>query len=243
MSKQDRIFFNNKEFSSWSSARDQANQKIATAVAGSAWDRLSILPELDDGEDANVPFKLVCKNCGKNCQLRNPAKWHREHKACDAGRGAKYSRASSSLAPEDAQLSDPKRTQSKLRSFMMTPDQIFQWCTLFVKGMVTACVPFTFVMNTHIQSALGMLGIKLNRKDVAGPLLDAICEEQKDWDRSMVADLDYPFGASDGWRKKTCLQGAGLMNFTVCGNQGKISNTSPALNFEGIGLDIYHLLT
>jgi hypothetical protein len=40
----------------------------------------------------------------------------------------------------------------------------------------------------------------------------------------MITELDYPFGASDGWRKKACLQGAGLMNFTVCGNQRESSS-------------------
>ena len=44
--------------------------------------------------------------------------------------------------------------------------------------MVTGCIPFTLVTIEHIQTALGMEGVKINRKDVAGPLLDAMSEEQ-----------------------------------------------------------------
>jgi hypothetical protein len=228
----ERAYFNNVEYSSWSTARDKANQKIATAKAGSVWDRVRVVPELEDAADANTPFRLICKRCGQSCQLRNPAKWHRDHKVCGNSAGIRYS----AERPSTSKLSDPKMKQSELQNFMMTPDQIFQFCRLFVKGMVTACVPFTFVMNSFIQEALGMLGVKLNRKDVAGPLLDAICKEQEGWDRSMIADLDYPFGASDGWRKKSCLQGAGLTNFTVCGNQGETSLNVRIVHymFEGI---------
>jgi hypothetical protein len=50
---------------------------------------------------------------------------------------------------EDAEMPAPKRSHTELHCFMMTPEQMFQWCTLFVKGMVTACVPFNFVMNTY----------------------------------------------------------------------------------------------
>jgi hypothetical protein len=125
---------------------------------------------------------------------------------------------------------------------MMTSEQISQWCTLFVKGMDTSCIPFTFVMNTFIQSALAMLEIKLNCSDAAGPLLDAICEEQKGRDHGMITELDYPFDASEGWRKKTCLQGAGLMDFTVCGNQGDSSVVSVRMHgmLEKIPVDTVH---
>jgi hypothetical protein len=100
MAPSDRIF-NNREYDSWSTARDQAYQKLATAKAGTVWDRVRIESEVEGVDDA--PFKLVCKNCGKNCQLRNPAKWHQEHKACTAGRGVRYSKgraSTSTTAPE-----------------------------------------------------------------------------------------------------------------------------------------------
>jgi hypothetical protein len=41
--------------------------------------------------------------------------------------------------------------------------------------------------------------------------------------RAQMAAMDYPAGASDGWRKKYCESGAGLMNFTVMGNQGVLT--------------------
>ena len=75
-------------------------------------------------------------------------------------------------------------SQPALYSFMISADQRFELCTEFVKGMVTGWIPVTFVMNEHIQKALGMLGVNLNRTDVAGPLLHAICEEQTCWDQT-----------------------------------------------------------
>jgi hypothetical protein len=71
-----------------------------------------------------------------------------------------------------------------------------------------------------IKQALAMIGISLSAKDVAGRFLDEICAEQMGFDRAMLTMMDYVCGATDGWRKKSCLSGAGLMNFCVMGNQG-----------------------
>jgi hypothetical protein len=71
MTPRDSIFFNNREYTSWSSARDQANKKVATALAGTVWDRVRIESEVEDADEAQ--FRLVCKTCGKNSQLRTLA--------------------------------------------------------------------------------------------------------------------------------------------------------------------------
>jgi hypothetical protein len=39
LAPRDSIYFNNREYTSWSSARDQANKKLATAKAGTVWGR------------------------------------------------------------------------------------------------------------------------------------------------------------------------------------------------------------
>jgi hypothetical protein len=42
LAPRDSIFFNNREYASWSSARDRANMKLATAKAGTVWGRARI---------------------------------------------------------------------------------------------------------------------------------------------------------------------------------------------------------
>jgi hypothetical protein len=40
------------------------------------------------------------------------------------------------------------------------------------------------------------------------------------FDHAVLTKMDYVCGATDGWRKNSCLSGAGLMNFCVMGNLG-----------------------
>jgi hypothetical protein len=35
-----------------------------------------------------------------------------------------------------------------------------------------------------------------------------------------IQAIDYPAGSTDSWQKKSCMSGAGLMNFTVTCNSG-----------------------
>jgi hypothetical protein len=55
-----------------------------------------------------------------------------------------------------------------------------------------------------------------------GKYLDELTEESKMFSKLSVALMDFPHGASDGWRKKYCNQGAGLMNSAVMGNSGAL---------------------
>jgi hypothetical protein len=57
--------------------------------------------------------------------------------------------------------------------------------------------------------------IKLSPSDVAGPLFDGRFEERESCDRSMLPDLLSPFGARDGWRRNSCLQGSELMCYPM----------------------------
>jgi hypothetical protein len=202
-----KVRFNNKIYGSWQAARDAFNQLKTKKGSNSVWSKLTLVP--DDKDDDDSPFKLRCFSCGNSCQLGNPSKWNKEH-VC---KGPPNSTAGTSRAP-------PHSNQTTLQQFMMNPDQCHEFCKLIVKGMVTGCVPFAFAGNTFIQQALAMIGVSLSAKDVAGRFLDEICAEQTGFDRAMLTSMNFVCGATDGWRKKSCLSGAGLMNFCVMGNQG-----------------------
>lgn len=92
---------------------------------------------------------------------------------------------------------------------------------LFFKAMVTGCISFNFVENDYFRQALASLGMPpLTRKQVAGQYLDALSQDDGAEMKESIAKMDYPAGSSDGWRKKYCASGAGLMNFTVMGDAG-----------------------
>ena len=65
----------------------------------------------------------------------------------------------------------------------------------------------------------------LTRKQVAGLYLNEIDAGERSWSRKAIEGIDYPPGASDGWHKRYCVSGAGLMNFTVMGDSGARSLT------------------
>ena len=72
----DSIRFNNKTVASRTLARDQLSRLQAKAKHGLVWLRVSKVDRSDIGPDA---FALECSQCGKSCQLGNPAKWHNDH--------------------------------------------------------------------------------------------------------------------------------------------------------------------
>jgi hypothetical protein len=59
----DRIFFNNREYNSWSTARYQAYQKHETVKAGAVRDRVRIESEVEDADDALL--KLSARTLAK----------------------------------------------------------------------------------------------------------------------------------------------------------------------------------
>jgi hypothetical protein len=203
------VRFNNKIYGSWQAARDAFNQLKNKKGGKPVWSKLTLVP--DDKDDDESPFKLRCFSCGNSCQLGNPSKWNKEH-VC---KGPPNSTAGTSTAA-------PHNNQTRLQQFMMSPDQCHEFSKIFVKGMVTGCVPFAFAANMFIQQALDMSGVSLSAKDVGGRLLDEICAEQMGLDSALLNMMDFVYGSADGWRKKICQGGAALMNFCVMGNQGAL---------------------
>lgn len=79
---------------------------------------------------------------------------------------------------------------------------------------ITSCVPFNFFENQYLQAAAQDVGVKLaSRKVLSTTLLDDIFADVELGTAEALASLVYIDGSSDGWRKKACEQGAGLMNF------------------------------
>jgi hypothetical protein len=177
------------------------------------WARLKLV-----GEDEEKPFQLCCCRCGASCQLRNIAKWHSGHSqtACDKQltRSATGGARTPGLASRDASASG-----AGMDNFAASKDQQEAFVDNLVKAMATGCIPFTFVENEYLRRDASSVGAKVpSRKEVAGTLLDRIFEETVLFSEDRVSSMDHPAGASDGWRKKFCEQGAGLMNFTVNGD-------------------------
>jgi hypothetical protein len=79
------IRFNNVRYRSWKDARDAFHKLKNRSAQNSVWSRLKLV--LDDEADDDGPFKLHCIECGKSCQLVNPAKWNKEHKC----KGSRFS--------------------------------------------------------------------------------------------------------------------------------------------------------
>lgn len=88
---------------------------------------------------------------------------------------------------------------------------------------ITSCVPFTFFENEHLQAAAGVFGVTLpSRKVLSTTLLDSIFKEVQVASAQSLDSLPYIDASSDGWRKKHCESGAGLMNFCALTPNGSL---------------------
>jgi hypothetical protein len=80
------------------------------------------------------------------------------------------------------------------------------------------------VENGYLRKAFLALGISaMSRKEVSGKRLQQLSQQGQSNMRAQIAAMDFPAGASDGWRKKYCESGAGLINFTVMGSEGVLT--------------------
>jgi hypothetical protein len=80
-------------------------------------------------------------------------------------------------------------------------------------GKQVSELPFAFVENKYLNEALAVVGLTVpSSRQVSGPLLDRIAEQTDSFSMDKIQAMDYPAGASDGWRKKSCQGGQGLMN-------------------------------
>lgn len=110
----------------------------------------------------------------------------------------------------------PKRAkiQSTLGQFVASPEQVAAFNRNMAMACITSCVPFNFFENKYLQAAAQGVGVKLcSRKVLATTLLDSIFDAVELGTVDSLAKLRYIDAASDGWRKKHCEMGAGLMNF------------------------------
>jgi hypothetical protein len=113
-------------------------------------------------------------------------------------------------------------SQRTLAGIMATKDQQRQFDELLTKALVSPCVPlnFAFVENKYLNEAMAVVGLTVpSRRQVSGPLFDRIAEQTESFSMDTIQAMDYPAGASDGWRKKACQGVQGLMNFTVMNHQ------------------------
>jgi hypothetical protein len=116
-----------------------------------------------------------------------------------------------------------------MMSFTASKGQCEEFKREFLKAIITGGVSFAFVENEHMQKAARVVGIDLpSRKSLSGGMLDALFDDTQLATKQSIADMDFPAGASDGWRKKYAQQGDSLMNFIVMGNEGEHLLTCPA---------------
>jgi hypothetical protein len=113
------------------------------------------------------------------------------------------------------------RKRQAVQAFGVTAKQEEEFKENFFKAMVTSCVAFNFVENEYLRKAFASLGMApMTRKEVSGRRLQDLTQKDRLDTRTLINSMDYPAGSSDGWRKKYCESGAGLMNFTVMGDTG-----------------------
>ena len=105
-------------------------------------------------------------------------------------------------------------SNASLDGFCATPEQQADFNRHMAMACITACVPFSFFANEHVLKAAAVFGAKLaSPKVLSTTLLDSIFKEVQVATSTNLDALSYIDGSSDGWRKKSCLLGAGLMNF------------------------------
>jgi hypothetical protein len=70
----EKVYFNGSQYTSWASAREAYNRLAAQPAKSKTWGHTYSM----DGE--NSSFSLYCASCDHSIQLRNPAKFFKEHK-------------------------------------------------------------------------------------------------------------------------------------------------------------------
>ena len=90
-----------------------------------------------------------------------------------------------------------------IQRFGVTPEQEKQYKVHLVNSMITSCIAFNYADNEYLGKALAIVGMApLTRKQVASPYLNTIAAGEQSWSREAIEGMDYPPGASDGWRKR-----------------------------------------
>jgi hypothetical protein len=209
--EQAAIKFNGNKFLSWRDARDEYT-RVSNRGTSKVWTRVKLV-----GEDETKPFQLCCRKCGASCQLGNPAKWNSDHSQSACDRLKKSVQGGDRTAGQASQSGSA--SGAGMDTFAASKNQQEAFIDNLVKAMATSCIPFTFIENEYLRRAAASVGVQLpSRRIVSGTLLDRIFEESVTFSTDRIASMEHPAGASDGWRKKCCEEGTGLMNFTVNGD-------------------------
>lgn len=114
-------------------------------------------------------------------------------------------------------------THGSIRGFVATTAQQAMFNRHMAMACITGCIPFSFFENRHLCAAAGVFGAKLpSRRALATTVLDSVFNDVKLGTTEKLAALTYIDASSDGWRKKTCEQGAALMNFCALTTSGAL---------------------
>jgi hypothetical protein len=232
-----RIKFNNSFYTSWSSVRD-AFHKLKNR-AGSKWGKINAVDQPDGS------FQLRCE-CGQSCQLGNPSQFFKKHtckqnteSTCNKKpKGVPFLTCSCDRRASYALLVVPllnhwawSCTSGPIHAFAAAKNQSEEFNKELLKAIVTGGVSFAFVENEHLRKAAKIVGVDLpSRKQLSGGMLDALFEDTQLVTRASISNMEFPAGASDGWRKKYAQQGDSLMNFTVMGNEGECQTSVYAVS-------------
>jgi hypothetical protein len=190
---------------------------------GSKWAKIVVVDQPDGS------FKLRCQ-CGANCQLANPSQFFKSHTCSEKipVKGSKGMRALVNYACVHcrcvARLNTNACTAASktMHNFTPSKNQAEVFNQELLKAIVTSGVSFAFVESSHLVKAAKAVGVELpSRKTMSGGMLDTLFDDTQLATRQSIADMDFPAGASDGWRNKYAQQGDSLMNLTGVGNEGQ----------------------
>jgi Protein of unknown function (DUF 659) len=141
-----------------------------------------------------------------------------------AVRAAGASGSSSALKPASAHERPAAAPQARtLSGLVATPQQQLDFTLHLTRALITGCVPLNFIENEDLKSATRVVGITLpSRKVLSTTILDKVFADVQLGTADKLGALSYVDASSDGWRKKYCEQGAGLMNFLALTGSGAL---------------------
>jgi hypothetical protein len=92
-----------------------------------------------------------------------------------------------------------------------------------VMACITGCIPFSSIEDPHLVEAAKTIGVTLlSRRVLSTTGLNAPFKDVHTATEDLLRQLKYIDAASDGWRKKYCERGAGLVNFCALNTTGAL---------------------
>jgi hypothetical protein len=132
--------------------------------------------------------------------------------------------SASAPKPASAQERPAAARQARtLSGLVATPKQQLDFNLHLTRALITGCVPLNFIENEDLKNAARAVGVTLpSRKVLSTTILDKIFADVQLGTADKLTALSYVDASSDGWRKKYCEQGAGLMNFVALTASGAL---------------------